>query len=102
MNVQWTLGNYTHPFKDLFDSHMESVIRKSANQCNSTAFSDPEIAQYCVVLATKNSLKNSVGDYLVIVLSKLSTLISVRALNRCGLPVSLFLSELVYFAFRCE
>lgn len=85
--LEWTLGNYSHSFKHLFGSHMESVISKSATLANRTAFSDPEIGQYCVVLAAKNCLKNSFGDYLATVLFKFSTLIAERALNSCGLPL---------------
>jgi len=54
------------------------------------AFFDPDIGQYFVTLATKSNMRNSLGDFPAMVLSKLATLMSVRAFNRCGFPVSLF------------
>ncbi|XP_017699904.2 uncharacterized protein LOC103713736 isoform X2 [Phoenix dactylifera] len=84
---EWTLGNYSDSVKVLFDLHNESLIDKSVTLCDRPAFSDPNIGQYCVVLAAKNSFRNSAGDVLAMILSKFGRLLAAKALDRCGLPL---------------
>lgn len=95
---QWALGNYSCSITKLLDSRGEQRIQKSAVS-NFSAFLDPDIGQYFITLASKNNMKNSLGDSSVTVLSKLATLMSAKAFNRCGLPVSLFQSNISIPAF---
>lgn len=67
----------------------ESPINSSAFLYNHAPFLDPSIGQYCLMLATKNSFKNAVGERAAAVLGRWAILMSATALNRCGLPVSL-------------
>lgn len=70
---------------------MDSVINKPALSSNLPAFLDPSIGQYCLTLATKNSMRNAVGEQNAAVLGRWATLMMATALRRCGLPVSAFL-----------
>ncbi|KAL6608107.1 hypothetical protein ACP70R_041170 [Stipagrostis hirtigluma subsp. patula] len=48
---------------------------------------NPEVGQYCAILATKNSFRNCVGEVVSAKLSKLSVAVASCALNKCGLPL---------------
>jgi hypothetical protein len=76
-NLQWILGNYNLSINKLLGCHPKNV------------FADPAVGQYCAILSTKNSFRNCVGEATPAKLSKLSIEMAARALNRCGLPVSL-------------
>lgn len=91
--LEWSLGNYTSSIRKLLDSQMGSVVDTPA-MCNLAAFADPDIGQYCVTLAAKTNMKNSIGDYPAMVLCKLATFMAVSAFSRCGFP----LEALVYFS----
>lgn len=56
---------------------------------NDASFLDPSIGQYCIMLATKNSMKNAIGERNAAVLGRWAISMSATALTRCGLPVSL-------------
>lgn len=99
MYLQWTLGNYSDSVKVLFDLHNESLIDKSVTLCDRPAYSDPNIGQYCIVLAAKNSFRNSAGDVLAMMLSKFGRLLAAKALDRCGLPVSFFWLKVACLSF---
>ncbi|KAJ0986141.1 hypothetical protein J5N97_004497 [Dioscorea zingiberensis] len=84
--LEWTLGNYSRSLNNLIDSQMGSITNKPTTFANRAVFSDPTIGHYCAILAAKNSLKNAIGDYMAIMLSKLAMLMTAIALKRCGLP----------------
>lgn len=86
--VQWALGNYSESFRKLISSRRESTINKEAIRCSHAAFADPSISQYCALLASKTSMKNSVGEYTAGILSRWATWMTASTLNRCGFPVS--------------
>lgn len=70
------------------DSAIENAILS-----NDSAFLKPNIGLYCLTLATKNSMRNTVGDQNAAILGRWAILMTATALNRCGLPVSLFYSS---------
>ncbi|KAH7678962.1 RAVE complex protein Rav1 C-terminal protein [Dioscorea alata] len=88
--LECMLGNYSQCMNNLINCQMGPMTSKPPTSANEAVFSDPSIGRYCAILATKNSLKNSIGDYLAITLSKLAMVMVSIALKRCGLPVSSF------------
>lgn len=52
------------------------------------SFSDPSIGEYCLMLATSNSMKNALGERNAANLGRWAILMTATALSRCGLPVS--------------
>lgn len=52
------------------------------------ALLDPSVGMYCLLLATKNSMKKAVGVQSAEILCQLATLMMATSLNRRGLPVS--------------
>lgn len=87
--LQWVLGNHAQSFLSILGVQKDSPINSSALLYNHTPFLDPSIGQYCLMLVTKNSFKNAVGEHDAAVLGRWAILMSTTALNRCGLPVSL-------------
>ncbi|OVA14729.1 WD40 repeat [Macleaya cordata] len=85
--LEWALGNYSRSFMKFLDFQSDSLIDKSVLPSNRAAFSDPKVGQYCLMLATKNSMKNSVGESAAAMLARWATLMTSAALNRCGLPL---------------
>lgn len=80
------LGNYSRSMNNLINCQMGPMTCKPPTFTNKAVFSDPSIGRYCAILSTKSSLKNSIGDYLAITLSKLAMVMASIALKRCGLP----------------
>ncbi|KAJ8621858.1 hypothetical protein MRB53_030387 [Persea americana] len=85
--LEWALGNYSESFRKLISSRTESTIDKEAIRCSYAAFADPSISQYCALLASKTSMKNSVGEYTAGILSRWATWMTASTLNRCGFPL---------------
>ncbi|KAJ3671205.1 hypothetical protein LUZ60_008631 [Juncus effusus] len=77
---EWKLGNYAKSVKRLFENN------EGIGGVNRACY-DPQIGQYCVVLASKNGFKNSVGETAAIKFSKFCAFLSANALNRYGLPI---------------
>ena len=50
---------------------MDSVINKPTLSSNHAAFLNPSIEQYCLILATKNSMRNAVGEQNAAILSRM-------------------------------
>ena len=55
---------------------------------NCGPFLDPSVGFYCQMLATKNSMRNAVGEQNSAILLRWATLMTVTSLKRCGNPVS--------------
>lgn len=55
---------------------------------NHDSFLDPSIGEYCLMLATSNSMKNALGERNSANLGRWAILMTANALTRCGLPVS--------------
>lgn len=83
------LGNYSQSVNELFGCHPKSLIDESNTRGDQNVFADPEVGQYCAILATKNNFRNCVGEAQSAKLSKFSFAIAACALNSCGLPVSI-------------
>jgi hypothetical protein len=82
------LGNYSQSVRKLFGCHPKLLFDEANTRGGQNVFADPELGQYCAILAMKHSFRNSVGEALSAKLSKLSFALAACALNRCGLPVS--------------
>uniref|UniRef100_A0A7N0UFG9 RAVE complex protein Rav1 C-terminal domain-containing protein n=1 Tax=Kalanchoe fedtschenkoi TaxID=63787 RepID=A0A7N0UFG9_KALFE len=82
---EWENGNYSQSFLAMLGTQRDSM---SLITSSSISFLDPSIGQYCMLLASKNSLRNAVGEQKAAVLSKWATHATATALNRSGLPVS--------------
>ncbi|XP_034708565.1 uncharacterized protein LOC117931671 isoform X3 [Vitis riparia] len=85
--MEWELGNYFQSFLIMLGYQMDSVINKPALSSNHAAFLDPSIGRYCLTLATKNSMRNAVGEQNAAILGRWGTLMMATALRRSGLPL---------------
>ncbi|KAL5998897.1 hypothetical protein ACLOJK_009845 [Asimina triloba] len=66
---------------------MDSSINNLAHTISHVGFTEPSIGQYCLLISSNNSVKNSVGEYTTTMLARLATWMTASALNRCGLPL---------------
>ncbi|PSS03929.1 DmX-like protein [Actinidia chinensis var. chinensis] len=85
--LEWVLGNYAQSFLSMLGTQKDSPINNSAPLSNRTAFLDPSVGQYCLMLATQNKMKNAVGERDAAVMGRWAILMSATAFNRCGLPM---------------
>ncbi|KAI4355258.1 hypothetical protein L6164_004047 [Bauhinia variegata] len=85
--LQWELGNYYQSFQSMIDFSINHVAQESTFMSNCGPFLDPNVGYYCQMLATKNSMKNAVGEQNSAILSRWATLMTATALNRCGIPL---------------
>ncbi|WVZ70093.1 hypothetical protein U9M48_018789 [Paspalum notatum var. saurae] len=85
--LEWMLGNYCRSINILFGCHPELLIDESRTLGDQNVLADPEVGQYCAILSTKNSFRNSVGEAVSAKLSKLSFAVAAYAFNKCGLPL---------------
>uniref|UniRef100_A0ACD5VM29 Uncharacterized protein n=1 Tax=Avena sativa TaxID=4498 RepID=A0ACD5VM29_AVESA len=85
--LEWMLGNYSQSVSKLFGCHPKLLFDESNTRGGQNVFADPELGQYCAILATKHSFRNSVGEAISAKLSKLSFALAACALNICGLPL---------------
>jgi hypothetical protein len=74
----------------MLEFSVNTVAPESTIKSNSGSFLDPTVGFYCQMLATKNITRNAVGEQNSAVLLRWATLMTVTALKRCGIPVSLF------------
>ncbi|KAF8400247.1 hypothetical protein HHK36_013544 [Tetracentron sinense] len=84
---EWALGNYYQSYLKLLGLQVGSVINKSALSANHAAFLDLDIGQYYLTLATKNSLRNAVGECGAAILARWATLMNATASNRRGISL---------------
>ncbi|KAK6137078.1 hypothetical protein DH2020_029177 [Rehmannia glutinosa] len=87
--LEWLLGNYSQSFMRMLGVEMSSQVDISVLSSSHASFLDPSIGQYCLMLATKTSMKNAVGEFNAAVLCRWAALMNVTSLSRCGLPVTL-------------
>ncbi|KAK9074295.1 hypothetical protein SSX86_006892 [Deinandra increscens subsp. villosa] len=85
--LEWALGNYSKAFMNMLDEQVNSQSNTLALLSNHAAFKDPSVGQYCLMLATKNQMKNAVGEQNNATFCRWAVLMSSTALSRCGLPV---------------
>lgn len=88
--LQWEMGNYYQSFYRMLEFSVNPVPWESTVMSNCGPFLDPTVGFYCQMLATKNSMRNAVGEQNSAILLRWATLMTVAALKRCGNPVSLF------------
>ncbi|PIA28838.1 hypothetical protein AQUCO_06600041v1 [Aquilegia coerulea] len=84
---EWTSGNYAQSFERLLGFKMDPLVNKSVLPSNQASFLDPMVGQYCLVLATKSSMKNHIGESAAVILARWAVLMTLIALNRRGLPI---------------
>ncbi|KAK7389790.1 hypothetical protein VNO78_25084 [Psophocarpus tetragonolobus] len=92
--LEWEMGNYYQSFYRMLMFSVNPVLQESAVMSNCSPLLDPTVGFYCQMLATKNSLRNAVGEQNSAILLRWATLMTVAALKRCGNP----LEALEYFS----
>ncbi|KAJ0258188.1 Transducin family protein / WD-40 repeat family protein [Hirschfeldia incana] len=85
--LKWQLGEYHQSILAMAGSLENPVTGSSTVTSNHVSFVDPSIGLYCLMLTTKNSLKNAVGEISASNLSRWATLMAATAFSRCGLPL---------------
>ncbi|GFP88205.1 dmx-like protein 1 [Phtheirospermum japonicum] len=85
--LEWMLGNYSQSFMRMLGFEMSSEVNISALSSSHASFLDPSIGQYCLMLATKTSMKNAIGEFNAAVLCRWASLMNAASLRRCGLPL---------------
>jgi len=93
------MGNYYQSFHRMLEFSVNTVAPEFTIMSNSGSFLDPTVGFYCQMLATKNSTRNAVGEQNSAILLRWATLMTVTALKRCGIPVSLFIILHNYLIF---
>ncbi|XP_020588907.1 uncharacterized protein LOC110030508 [Phalaenopsis equestris] len=84
--LEWSLGNYSESMKRLFEPSRHCSNHADARK-SYFSFADPHIGWYCLILASKDCLKNAIGGHLSSVLSKFAKMMDVYSLKRLGLPL---------------
>ncbi|KAF3439842.1 hypothetical protein FNV43_RR18120 [Rhamnella rubrinervis] len=84
--LEWELGNYSQSFMNMLGFQKHSAI-ETVIFPNQSAFLEPNIGLYCLTLATKNSMRNTVGDQNAAILGRWAILMTATALSRCSLPL---------------
>ncbi|CAJ1950442.1 unnamed protein product, partial [Sphenostylis stenocarpa] len=92
--LEWEMGNYYKSFYRMLEFSANPVPQESTVMSNCGPFLDPTVGFYCQMLATKNSMRNAVGEQNSVILLRWATLMTVSALKRCGNP----LEALEYFS----
>lgn len=85
---QWLLGNYSQSFFRMLGVEVGSEVNISVLSSSHACFLDPSIGQYCLMLASKNKLKNAIGELNAANLCRWASLMNITSFRRCGLPVS--------------
>ncbi|KAK4411525.1 DmX-like protein 1 [Sesamum angolense] len=85
--LEWLLGNYSQSFFRMLGVEMGSEFNIAVLSSSTASFLDPSIGQYCLMLATKTSMKNAIGEFNAAVLCRWATLLSATSFGRCGLPL---------------
>ncbi|CAH8387038.1 unnamed protein product [Eruca vesicaria subsp. sativa] len=85
--LKWELGEYHQSILAMAGSLENPVTGSSTVTSNHISFVDPSIGLYCLMLTTKNSLKNALGERNASNLSRWATLMAATAFSRCGLPL---------------
>ncbi|KAL3622261.1 hypothetical protein CASFOL_033672 [Castilleja foliolosa] len=85
--LEWLLGNYSQSFMRMLGVEISSEVNISVLSSSHASFLDPSVGQYCLMLATKTSMKNAIGEFNAAVLCRSADLMNVASLSRCGLPL---------------
>ncbi|XP_074279658.1 uncharacterized protein LOC141604964 isoform X2 [Silene latifolia] len=84
--LEWMLGNFFQSVLTVIGLQGYSNGTKP-EKSKHPALLDPSIGQYCLLLATKNSLRNALGELNTAVLSQWAMAMTASALKKCGLPL---------------
>ncbi|KAL4360243.1 hypothetical protein S83_027107 [Arachis hypogaea] len=82
--LEWEMGNYYQSFHRMLEFSITLVAQESTVMSNCGPFLDPSVGTFCHMLATKNSLRNAVGEQNSAILLRWATLMTVTSLKRCG------------------
>ncbi|CAH2057724.1 unnamed protein product [Thlaspi arvense] len=85
--LKWELGEYHQSFLAMAGCLENPVNESSTVTSNHISFVDPSIGLYCLMLTTKNSVKNALGERTASNLSRWAILMASTAFSRCGLPL---------------
>ncbi|ESQ39302.1 hypothetical protein EUTSA_v10001279mg [Eutrema salsugineum] len=85
--LKWELGEYHQSFLAMAGCLENPVTGNSTVTSNHISFVDPSIGLYCLMLTTKNTVKNALGERNASNLSRWATLMASTAFSRCGLPL---------------
>lgn len=99
--MQWEMGNYYQSFTRMLASQIDSENEKSAVPSSIVSLLKPNVGLYCLTLASRNSMRNAVGDQNTAILGRWAILMTATALNRCGLSVSFLCSSFCFYRIEC-
>ncbi|KFK37434.1 hypothetical protein AALP_AA4G256500 [Arabis alpina] len=85
--LKWELGEYHQSFLAMAGWLENPVTGSSSVTSNHISFVDPSIGLYCLMLTTKTSVKNALGERNASNLSRWATVMAATAFSRCGLPL---------------
>ncbi|KAL8499639.1 hypothetical protein ACS0TY_019572 [Phlomoides rotata] len=85
--LEWILGNYSQSFLRMLNVEVGSEVNISVLSSFHAAFLDPSIGQYCLMLATKASMQNTIGEFNAAILCQWASLMNITSFSRCGLPI---------------
>ncbi|CAN6465807.1 unnamed protein product [Victoria cruziana] len=83
--LEWMLGHYYQSYLCLL--HGELLDCEPSKSDIHHAVPDPNIGQYCAILALKSNIKNSLGDAKAAILARWAMMTASCDLARCGLPL---------------
>ncbi|XP_057454842.1 uncharacterized protein LOC130746287 isoform X2 [Lotus japonicus] len=81
--LEWEMGNYYQSFYRMLEFSVNPVAQESTIMSNCGPFLDPTVGSYCQMLASKNSMRNAVGEQNSAILLRWATLMTVTSLKRC-------------------
>ncbi|XP_055817097.1 uncharacterized protein LOC129886437 isoform X2 [Solanum dulcamara] len=85
--LEWMLGKYSQAYLRMLAYPMGSLNSKWIVSSRQPAFIDPNIGDFCLMLAAKTTMKNAIGEQNAASLSRWAILMRATALSRCGLPL---------------
>ncbi|KAJ8529305.1 hypothetical protein K7X08_036140 [Anisodus acutangulus] len=85
--LEWMLGKYSQAYLRMLAFPTGSLNRKCIFYSRQPAFLDPNIGDFCLMIAAKTTMKNAIGEQNAASLSRWAILMRATALSRCGLPL---------------
>ncbi|KAF3659150.1 putative dof zinc finger protein DOF2.5-like [Capsicum annuum] len=85
--LEWMLGKYSQAYLRMLACPTGSLNSKCIFSSLQPAFLDPNIGDFCLMLAAKTTMKNAIGEQNAASLSRWAILMRATALSRCGLPL---------------
>ncbi|CAN4111428.1 unnamed protein product [Withania somnifera] len=85
--LEWMLGKYSQAYLRMLACPTGSLNSKCIISSRQPAFLDPNVGDFCLMLAAKTTMKNAIGEQNATSLSRWAILMRATALSRCGLPL---------------